>query len=313
MTESTIAAAPAISSPARAVRAPVRRLRIVRHGIYLLAAVLVAICVAGYPYYVLPVAERVRSPMHEWLKPSGYIGQSAGLLAASIFVLLWLYPIRKRVRWLAWTGSIARWLDLHVLAALVLPLLAAIHSAWRFGGLIGLGFWSMMVVWLSGLVGRYLYSRIPRGRAGIELTLAEITTRRRELLDRIAVQTGLDGQLIEQTLAPDRSPVHRPGIWGTFVHLLSDDLARMAAARRLRRLYQGSGARRGAPDHRALARVIRLARQEMALTQQARMLEATHAVFRWWHVLHRPVAIAALVAVLVHVTVVVALGATWLW
>jgi hypothetical protein len=43
------------------------------------------------------------------------------------------------------------------------------------------------------------------------------------------------------------------------------------------------------------------------------MLEATHDVFRWWHVLHRPVAIAALAAVLIHVVVVVALGATWLW
>ena len=43
------------------------------------------------------------------------------------------------------------------------------------------------------------------------------------------------------------------------------------------------------------------------------MLDATHAVFRWWHVLHRPVAIAALLAVLIHVAVVVALGATWLW
>jgi len=59
--------------------------------------------------------------------------------------------------------------------------------------------------------------------------------------------------------------------------------------------------------------VLRLARQEVKLAQQVRMLDATHAVFRYWHVLHRPVAIAALVAVLVHVTVVVALGATWFW
>ena len=62
-----------------------------------------------------------------------------------------------------------------------------------------------------------------------------------------------------------------------------------------------------------LASTMRLARREMALAQQARMLDATHAVFRYWHVLHRPVAVAALLAVLVHVAVVVAVGATWLW
>jgi hypothetical protein len=43
------------------------------------------------------------------------------------------------------------------------------------------------------------------------------------------------------------------------------------------------------------------------------MLAATHRVFRFWHVAHRPVAVTALVAVVVHVVVVVAFGATWLW
>ena len=66
-------------------------------------------------------------------------------------------------------------------------------------------------------------------------------------------------------------------------------------------------------DRAAIRAVLRLASQEVALAQQARMLDATQSVFRYWHVLHRPVAIAALVAVLVHVVVVVALGATWLW
>ncbi len=275
------------------------------------AASLVAICLAGWPYYVLPVGERVRSPLHPWLRPSGYIGQTAGLLAVAIFIFLWLYPLRKRVRWLAWTGSVARWLDLHVLAALVLPLLAAIHSAWRFRGLIGLGFWSMMVVWASGIVGRYLYARIPRSKAGVELTREEIAARRRALLDEIAARTSLDVALIEGTLMPERAPTGRRGIWGTLRRLAADDLARRSAARRLRRLWEEHG--HGRQDREALNRVVRLARREMALTQQTRMLDATHDLFRFWHVLHRPVAIAALAAVLIHVVVVVALGATWLW
>jgi hypothetical protein len=274
-------------------------------------ALLVAVCLAGWPYYTLSVGERVRSPLHPWLRPSGYIGQSAGLLAVAIFIFLWLYPLRKHVRWLAWTGSVARWLDLHVLAALVLPLLAAIHSAWRFRGLIGLGFWSLMVVWASGIVGRYLYARIPRSKAGVELTREEIAARRRALLEEIAARTSLDVELIERTLMPARAPTGRRGLWGTLRRLAADDFARRSAARRLRRLCEESG--HGRQDREALNRVVRLARREMALTQQARMLEATHDVFRFWHVLHRPVAIAALVAVLIHVVVVVGLGATWLW
>ncbi|HYL22691.1 MAG TPA: hypothetical protein VEU74_13070 [Gemmatimonadales bacterium] len=271
------------------------------------------IALAGAPYYALPMAERVRSPLHPWLKSSGYIGQSAGLLALVIFLFLWLYPLRKRWRWLAFTGTIARWLDVHVLAALVLPLLVAIHAAWRFEGLIGLGFWSMMVVWSSGVVGRYIYARIPRSKAGVELTREEIAARRQALLQEIAAGSGLSAGLIETTLAAGQASAPPRGIWGTLRRMVADDVARRRAARRLRRVWRAQGLRRREQDRARLAAMLHLARREMALAQQARMLDATHDVFRYWHVLHRPVAIAALIAVLVHVAVVVALGATWLW
>lgn len=279
-------------------------------GLFLLG--LLAICVVGAPYYLEPMATRVRHPWHTWLKPSGYIGQSAGLLALTLFLFLWLYPLRKKFRWLAFTGAMSRWMNAHVLAALGLPLLVTVHAAWRFGGVIGLGFWSMMVVWLSGIVGRYLYARIPRGRAGVELTLEEITRRRASLLDQIAQQTGIARPTLEQVLAP--APTNgRLGVWGTFRRMIADDFARRAAERRLRRLWEASGPRRRAADRAMIGSVLRLARQEVSLGQQMRMLDATQAVFRYWHVFHRPVAIAALIAVLVHVAVVVGLGMTWLW
>jgi len=72
----------------------------------LFIVLLTAVCVVGMPYYTLPMAARVRSPSHPWLKPAGYIGQSAGLLAVAIFIFLWLYPLRKKFRWLAFTGTI---------------------------------------------------------------------------------------------------------------------------------------------------------------------------------------------------------------
>jgi hypothetical protein len=272
-----------------------------------------AIGLGGWPYYASPMAGRVRSPLHVWLKPSGYIGQTAGLLALAIFIFLWLYPVRKKFRWLAFTGTIARWLDVHVLAALGLPLLVAIHAAWRFTGLIGLGFWSMMVVWVSGLAGRYIYARIPRSKLGVELTIEEIVARRKDLLGEIARSSGLEPALVETTLAAGQAPVARRGLGGTLWRMVADDLARRRAARRLRRLWESRGPHRRKNDRQMLGAMLRLARREIALAQQARMLDATHDVFRYWHVLHRPVAIAALMAVLIHVAVVVALGATWLW
>ena len=279
----------------------------------LFIVLLTAVCVVGMPYYTLPMAARVRSPLHPWLKPAGYIGQSAGLLAVAIFIFLWLYPLRKKFRWLAFTGTIAKWLNVHVLSALALPLLVAVHAAWRFDGVIGLGFWSMMVVWASGIVGRYVYARIPRSRAGVELTIDEIASQRKSLVEQIALASGLDAQVIETALTAGRGSPVRGGIWATLRRMVADDFARRRAARTLRRLARERGRARRKEDRRKVAAFVTLARREMALAQQARMLDATHAVFRYWHVLHRPVAVAALLAVAVHVAVVVALGATWLW
>src|ERR1035437_277917 len=68
-----------------------------------ISAPLVAINVAGARYYLAPQAVRVRDELHPWLRPSGYVGQSAGIVALLIFVFLWLYPLRKKWKGLALT------------------------------------------------------------------------------------------------------------------------------------------------------------------------------------------------------------------
>lgn len=266
---------------------------------------LLAVTAVGADYYFAPPAEQLRSPLHPWLGPAGYVGQALGILALAIFVTLWLYPLRRRFRRLAFTGSMARWLDVHVALALVLPLLAAVHAGWQFHGLIGLGFFAMLGVWLSGIVGRYLYVRIPRSRAGRELTANDLTRVRHTLLGEIARRTGLSAERVEAILGEDPWPCEGMSLGATFLQLVRDDFARWRAARALSRECGGR------VNRRTLRRIRTLARREMALMQQARLLGATQRLLRLWHVVHRPFAVAALAAVLVHVAVAVAVGATW--
>lgn len=266
------------------------------------------VAAAGLPYYLRPLAERVRSPLHAWFRPSGYIGQTAGIVALAVFLVLWLYPLRKKYRWLGFTGAVGRWLDVHITAALCLPLLLAIHANWRFEGLIGLGFIAILVVCLSGVVGRYLYTRIPRSRSGLELSIEEVAARRRELLDRVAEVTGVESGEIERMIRIDPAPYDGRGIFATLWRMWRDDRARRAVERELRRRWSGGGL-----DRSALRRAVAMAGREIALTQQARMLSATHRIFRYWHVAHRPFAVTALLAVAIHVAVVVAVGMTWFW
>jgi len=274
----------------------------------LLLSALTMINLAGASYYLAPLKVRPRHALHALLRPSGTIGQTAGILAFVIFVFLWLYPLRKRWRALAFTGAIGRWLDVHVTMAIGLPLLLTIHAAWRADGVIGLGFGAMLVVCASGVVGRYLYVRIPRARSGVELSREEVATQRDALLADIAAALGDSVNTVRVAITPvERAPA--TSVLQVLERLLMNDARRFVQVRRL----AASWAARPGVDRRAISRAVQLASREMALTDQSRMLEATQRVFRYWHVAHMPFALTALIAVTVHVVVVIVMGATWFW
>jgi hypothetical protein len=292
----------AASAPARAAQRRVGP----GYGVLVPIGLLVLIALVGAPYYLAPLGERLRHPLHAWLRPSGYVGQSAGLATFAGFLFMWLFPLRKRFRRLEWAGPVPRWLDVHIGVGLVLPLLGAVHAGFRVGGVIGLGYIAMLIVCASGVVGRYLYVRIPRSRSGVEMGLSEVAAHQRGLLAEIADATGLTVVDVQEILKVDSSPV-RVGIAQTLLQMVRDDLARGRAVRRLRHRVIA----RGGAHPEGLRKIAALARREMALSQHARLLDATQAVFRHWHAAHRPFAITAFIAVTIHVVVVIAVGATW--
>lgn len=274
----------------------------------LLISVLTMINVLGASYYLAPSALRPRHALHPFLKPSGLVGQTAGILAFLIFVFLWLYPLRKKYRALAFTGPIGKWLDVHVTTALGLPLLLTIHAAWRADGVIGLGFGAMLVVCASGVVGRYLYVRIPRARSGVELSREEVASERDVLLAEISAAVGEPVDAVRLAIAPAER-ASATGVLQVLEHLVLDDVRRVVRTRQIVRQWSA----RPGIDHTTVARVAKLASREMALADQSRMLEATQRVFRFWHIAHMPFALTALIAVTIHVLVVIVMGATWFW
>lgn len=264
----------------------------------------------GASYYLADIGTRVRHPWHALLKPSGMIGQVTGTVAFALFLFLWLYPLRKRWRWMARLGSLAAWLDWHVAAGLVIPILAATHAGWRFSGVIGLAYGAMFLVFMSGLVGRYLYAHIPRHRSGLELTLDEAAGERDRLLFEIVAATGLPVVEVRRLLHADDGAAEHRSAWAALVNGVADDWRRWRGVRHFMHTVRHA-APRNPSDAAQLRAIATLARREIALGQQLRLLAVTQRLFRHWHAAHQPVAIAALVGVVAHVVVAVVMGATW--
>jgi len=307
-----VPATPVVARVTPPVRPPIQPRRgLLRRNLTLVTVLLglTAITLVGLEYYRLPTSLRVRHDYHTWLKPSGYVGQAAGIVAFLLFLFMYLYPLRKALRRWTWLGSLPRWLDVHIVCGLVIPIIGAIHAGWRFRGLIGWGYAAMLLVSLSGIVGKYLYAHIPRSRAGVELSMKELEQRRTELTNEIARKAGLESAEVEAATAFASDRRGARGVLATLGTLLAGDLVRFILTRKLRRRW----GKQCQLDKQALREVVRLVRRQIRMTQQRRMLEATQRVFRFWHVVHRPFSITAFVAVMVHVAVVVTMGVTWFW
>jgi hypothetical protein len=140
----------------------------------------------GFPYYRLGIEERFFHEGHASLKPSGFLGHGLGI-AGSLAMIIGVagYMARKRFRFLARLGILRHWLEFHIFLCTLGPILVLFHTSFKFGGLVAISFWSMVAVFLSGIIGRFIYIQIPRTIEGRELSLNEVRTMRGDLADEL--------------------------------------------------------------------------------------------------------------------------------
>ncbi len=79
-----------------------------------------------------------------------------------------LYSLRKRSRSARW-GRMSNWLQFHIFTGLVGPYMVLLHTSWKFNGLAGVTTLFTVIIVISGFIGRYIYTRIPRTADGLEL------------------------------------------------------------------------------------------------------------------------------------------------
>lgn len=301
---------------APAARDPERAHHLRLAGAWAMAiAFMLAIGVYGFDYYTLSAVNRPLSPKHTFLRPSGTIGINLGILGVGLFLLIYLYYFRKRFGWLRNFGTTTHWLDFHIVLGISAPVIIAFHSAFKFRGIAGMAFWIMVAVAASGVVGRYIYSQIPRRLNAAELTWQELQDEQIALTNQMASQKMFKpGELVAAFHIPDVEMVKHKSALGALLWMFALDLARPFRVASLRRRALGFGGvvlSLGGilpSSNDELERVVRTVRRQAALSKRMVFLSRTQQVFQLWHVVHRPFSYAFVVLALLHIATAMLLG-----
>jgi len=279
-------------------------------GILILVVVLVTSFLAyqGYSYYSLGVENRFFHPDHQTLKPSGFMGHTLGILGSFLMLVgVATYMLRKRVGKFSRIGVLKYWLEFHIFLCTLGPILVLYHTAFKFGGLVAVSFWSMVAVVLSGVIGRYIYLQIPRTIEGREMNLNEINQIKDELNKKLVTVYHIEEMALEDILNAVKKRPDRTGS-----SMLARSIAKYKFERRtvseVKEILKHNNI-----NGKGYKEVIRLIKDEISLNRKIDRLISMQNLFKYWHVAHFPFALLMLIIMLIHVGVAITFGAHWIF
>jgi hypothetical protein len=125
-------------------------------------------------------------------------GYYLGLVGGSMMLCLFIYPIRKYWKRLQNFGTLRTWFAGHLVFGICGPILVLFHAAFQTRSVNGrVAFWSMIIVVVSGIVGRYLYVYVYENLEGSSAALRSVQSFLSSKKDHSRRATGFSPQAID--------------------------------------------------------------------------------------------------------------------
>lgn len=232
----------------------------------------------GYSFYRLSEELRADHPLYTILKPSGILGHGLGIIGSLIIMFgVFSYIARKRMKALSRLGFLKYWLEFHIFTCTLGTVMILFHTNFKFGGIISVGFWSLAIVWTSGVIGRFIYLQIPRTIEGRELSLKEVQEKKDEL----------DLELLS------KYSININAYTSINTNNLNEITAKFSKT-----------------DRKAIKSLIR---SEKRINRRIGRLDQMKRIFNYWHFAHLPFTIIMFVILLVHIGIQVFFGYIWIF
>ena len=275
-----------------------------------------SVSLAGYGYGAASLAVVIGwivTRQYHLVDPINGIGYWLGIVGASLMAVLLLYPVRKRLRALKFLGATRHWFRMHMIFGVLGPLLILYHCNFQLGSLnSNVALVCTLLVAGSGLVGRYLYTKIFADLEGHRKSLSGLTADAELTPEQKTRTAALAPHLVERMNRFDQLVLAPPG--GFLASLVLP--AKLAVTTRWGYLQLTWHARREISDKAKRAGIGK--EQRKSVQQAVCRLIATHLrrvrrvaefhsyerLFSIWHIFHLPFFYILIVTALIHVVAV---------
>jgi hypothetical protein len=216
---------------------------------------------------------------------SDLFGHSLGILGFILMLMTeTLYTVRKRSRSARW-GRMSSWLQFHIFTGLVGPFLVLLHSSWKFNGLAGVVMLFTIIIVISGFIGRYIYTAVPRTADGIVIEADVLQAQIREAQRRI-----------------DQWMASQPRVSPAMSKYLSAEARQDAGLNWIDRARWWQQKMQMSPSERAqIDELQSLIERRSVLRRQVGRLAWARRLLAVWHSIHVPIGIVLFTSAFIHV------------
>lgn len=248
-----------------------------------------------------------------WLTAKRGLGYALGYVSLACMITLLVYPLRKRFRVLKFIGPLPKWFRAHMVLGISAPIAALYHAGFQLGSLNSrIALFSGLAVSGSGLIGRFIYSKIHRGLYGRKATL-------KELLAQVRLTTPGVGRLgtfmpelharmtrfDKEVLVPPKGILDCMKLPFVLAFKCRLQYFRLARFTRLTLAFKAQRSDALAAHLPRFEKVIRQhIRTHLQHVQRVATFIAYERLFSLWHKVHVPFFVLLVVCVFVHVLVV---------
>jgi len=223
--------------------------------------------------------------------PRSNLGFYLGVVGSVMMLAMLAYPLRKHMGFMHRWGALKHWFRIHMIMGIVGPTLILFHSTFHLRSLNAtIALVSMLGVVISGIIGRFIYTKIHHGLYGRRATLVEI--RQKFAGDSNAVQSRLHfAPRVEEWLKsferdstqPDRSFASH--LFSPLTLGLKRIILAFRCARELQRTMKAG---RHLEFRGEASEAIQLASSYLRESQRVAQFSTYERFFSLWHVLHIP-------------------------